>query len=171
MKMPVFTPAAKRELKGLAARLAAFGAGAWLLLGVVFGVGSVQNGDMHPTMEAGDVYFYYRLQTKWHAGDLVCAQKEGKVLVGRVAAQAGDRVEITPAGEVLVNGSRVVENDIHTDTPAYEGGPEYPVQLGEGELFLLCDERLAGADSRLYGPVSAEECRGKILVLVRRNNL
>lgn len=169
--MRTLSQAEKREVQGLAIRLAAFALGGWLCLGVVFGIGSMKSGDMHPALEAGDVYFYYRLEKAWHTGDLVCARKNGDTVIGRIAAAEGDTVEISPAGEVIVNGSRVVENDIHTPTPPYAGGPDYPLTLAEGELFLLCDERQGGADSRLYGPVSADECRGKLLLVLRRNNL
>lgn len=165
------SPAEKQELRGLAFRLAAFALGGWLLLGVLFGVGSPGSADMHPTMEAGDVYFYYRLQKTWRAGDLMCAEKEGRSVVGRVAAVGGDTVEISPAGEVFINGSRVVENEVQTATPPYAGGPEYPLKLKEGEVFLLCDERRGGADSRLYGPVSERECKGKLVLILRRNGL
>lgn len=165
------SPAEKRELSGLGIRLAAFALGGWLLLGVVFGIGSAQNGDMHPAMEAGDVYIYYRLQQTWRAGDLVCAQKEGRTIVGRIAAVGGDTVEISPAGEVFINGSRVVENEVYTVTPPYAGGPDYPLKLAEGEVFLLCDERQGGADSRLYGPVSESERKGRLVLILRRNEL
>lgn len=167
---PTLSPADRRELKGLALRLAAFALGGWLLLGVVFGVGSAPNDDMHPAMEAGDVYVYYRLQKNWRAGDLVCAKKQGHTVVGRVAAAQGDSVAITPQGQVMVNGALVLQRDA-SPTPAYEGGPDYPVTLGEGEVFLLCDNRRTGADSRLFGPLSANQRRGKILVILRRSQL
>ena len=155
---PALSPADRRELKGLALRLAAFALGGWLLLGVAFGVGSAPNDDMHPAMEAGDVYVYYRLQKNWRAGDLVCAKKQG------------DSVAITPQGQVMVNGALVLQRDA-SPTPAYEGGPDYPLTLGEGEVFLLCDNRRTGADSRLFGPLSANQRRGKILVILRRSQL
>ena len=108
---PTLSPADRRELKGLALRLAAFALGGWLLLGVVFGVGSAPNDDMHPAMEAGDVYVYYRLQKNWRAGDLVCAKKQGHTVVGRVAAAQGDSVAITPQGRVMVNGALVLQRE------------------------------------------------------------
>ena len=114
---PTLSPADRRELKGLALRLAAFALGGWLLLGGVFGVGSAPNDDMHPAMEAGDVYVYYRLQKNWRAGDLVCAKKQGHTVVGRVAAAQGDSVAITPQGQVMVNGALVLQRDA-SPTPA-----------------------------------------------------
>ena len=54
---------------------------------------------------------------------------------------------------------------------AAQGGPDYPVTLAEGELFLLCDARTTGADSRLYGPIPQRQVLGTALAALRRSGL
>ena len=56
-------------------------------------------------------------------------------------------------------------------TRAFSAENGYPLTLGEGEVFLLCYNRRTGADSRLFGPLSANQRRGKILVILRRSQL
>ena len=108
--------------------------------------------------------------------DVLSESKMEEVLYDYHLAQAlaktaqGDSVAITPQGQVMVNGALVLQRDA-SPTPAYEGGPDYPLTLGEGEGFLLCDNRRTGADSRLFGPLSANQRRGKILVILRRSQL
>ncbi len=43
-------------------------------------------------------------------------------------------------------------------------GKTEPVTLGDGEYFVLGDNRLVAADSRLWGAVTQEDFRGKLLV-------
>ena len=91
--------------------------------------------------------------------------------MGRVVAQGGDTVEITEDARLKVNESMVWENDIFYTTPQYEQGISYPVKLKEDELFILCDYREGGEDSRSFGPVSREELKGKVITVIRRSGL
>ena len=47
----------------------------------------------------------------------------------------------------------------------------YPLTLGEREYFVLADQRNGGMDSRYFGIVRAEEIRGIVITVLRRNNL
>jgi len=91
--------------------------------------------------------------------------------LGRIAARGGDTVTVTDTGALIINGSTVAEPDITTPTQPVEGGPDYPVTLAEGELFLLCDARTTGADSRLYGPIPQRQVLGTALAALRRSGL
>jgi signal peptidase I len=42
-----------------------------------------------------------------------------------------------------------------------------PYVASDGQYFLLADNRLTGADSRAYGPVSAESCKGRAFLIYR----
>jgi signal peptidase I len=66
----------------------------------------------------------------------------------------------------------VIETNIFYPTRPYEEGVTvYPLTLGEGEYFVLADQRNGGMDSRYFGIVREEEIRGIVITVLRRNNL
>ena len=114
---------------------------------------------------------YYRLNQTWHAQDVVVVKKDGVTYTARIVAQSGDKVEITDDAQLKVNDSIVLENDIYYSTPRYDDQVQYPVTLGEGEFFVLCDYREGAKDSRYFGPVSRSEVKGKVITVLRRSGL
>ena len=96
---------------------------------------------------------------------------EKTLFVGRVVAAAGDTVEVTADGRLLVNGNSMIESNIFYPTTEYVGFLEYPLKLQAGEVFVLADFRNGGADSRFFGPVKEQEILGTVITLVRRNHL
>ena len=65
-----------------------------------------------------------------------------------------------------------IESNIFYPTQPYEEGvTEYPVKLGQGEYFVLADQRNGGMDSRYFGVIRQEEIRGIVITILRRNNL
>ena len=96
---------------------------------------------------------------------------EGELFVARVVAAAGDTVEITDDERLLVNGNSMIETNIFYSTPRYEGEVEYPLVLGEDEVFVLADKRNNGVDSRFFGPVHKGDILGTVITILRRNNL
>ena len=143
----------------------------YLLFGVMFGITTVKNEDMSPRMSAGDLVLYYRLDKHPVAGDVIVYKKDDQQYVGRIVAKGGDSVEITEEGTVKVNGSIVLEQNIFYETPQYESEVKYPLQLQEGECFVLGDHREGATDSRYFGAVDTQEIRGKIITVIRRNQL
>lgn len=143
----------------------------WILFELVFGLTPVRNDDMLPRLSAGDLMLYYRLEQNFHANDVVVAKKDGVTYTARIVAQSGDKVEITGDAQLKVNDSIVLENDIYYRTPRYDDKVQYPVTLGEGEFFVLCDYREGAKDSRYFGPVSRSEIKGKVITVLRRSGL
>lgn len=94
-----------------------------------------------------------------------------ETFVCRVVATAGDTVEITPNGSLIINGNSMIESNIFSPTTMYVGFVEYPLTLKAGECFVLADHRDGGADSRFFGPVKEEEILGTVITIARRNNL
>lgn len=149
----------------------------WVLFFKVIGLTHMPNGDMHPRIDAGDLLMFYRLDTDVQAQDIIVIEKEtpdsdGKkaLVVSRVIAIPGDEVDIRDK-QVYVNGEAQVESDIFYLTPIYQGRPDYPITLGEDEVFVLADAREEGGDSRWFGPVKKDEIQGTVISLLRRNNL
>lgn len=144
----------------------------WLLFGVFFGIASVRGDDMFPRMSAGDVVLYYRLEKNFNSGDVLVLKKEGKMRVGRVVAHENDSVEITGEGELKINGNVVVENNVFYKTYPYDKKRvRYPLKLKKDEVFVLCDYREGGKDSRYFGAIRKSEIKGKVITILRRSNL
>ena len=143
----------------------------WILFGVLFGITPMQNNDMSPSISAGDLILYYRMQEKLRKEDVGIFEKDGEQYVGRIVGKGGESVEITEEAYLRVNGSMVVESDIFYTTPRYGDEIEYPVQLGEDQYFILCDYREGAKDSRYFGPVNQDEIKGKVITILRRSNL
>lgn len=143
----------------------------WLLFGYVVGVMNAPNSDMSPNIKASDLLLYYRLDNSYRAQDVVVLVKNDTSYVGRIVAVGGDSVDISDSERLIVNGNMVSEPHIYGDTPRFEGFVQYPVKLGDNEYFILCYSRGGSEDSRYYGTVSADDIRGKVVSVVRRNNL
>ena len=92
--------------------------------------------------------FYHQPQR----GDVVVVSKQsydnGKPIVKRVIATEGQTVDIDfSAGSVTVDGVELDEPYINELTFTDEG-TEFPLTLGEGEIFVMGDNRNHSTDSR-----------------------
>ena len=133
-----------------------------LLLGIIFAVvwifllGICRNGDesMNPAIRAGD---------------LVIKQDGGRQ-IRRVAAVSGDVVDVTEEG-LNVNGYQQQEADIYTETLPYKNGIEYPLTVGEGQIFVLGDNRISAEDGRIYGTTDLKDVQGVVMTVIRRRNI
>lgn len=143
----------------------------WLMFGFVLGSMQAPNSDMSPNIKTNDLVLYYRLSREFHAQDVVVVAKNNTDYIGRIVAVPGDTLDITDAENLVINGNTVIESNVYTATPRYEGFVEYPVKLGNDEYFILCDRRTGGEDSRYYGSVTKDEIKGKVITIVRRNDL
>lgn len=162
---------AKAEIRRFLTRLAVFAALCWgAVRGRVRAGGGA--GQYHGTPPVRRRPRPVQPVRAWHRGrQVVLYRQDGTLRLGRIAARGGDTVTVTDTGALIINGSTVAEPDITTPTQPVEGGPDYPVTLAEGELFLLCDARTTGADSRLYGPIPQRQVLGTALAALRRSGL
>lgn len=150
----------------------------WILFFQIVGLTHMPSGDMAPRLDAGDLVLFYRLDKNVKAQDVIVIEKvtpdsdgEKALFISRVIAAAGDTVEITEDGHVIVNGNSLIESNIFSTTQPYKGYTEYPLTLGKGECFVLSDARRNCEDSRYFGPVARKEIQGSVITIVRRNNL
>ena len=136
----------------------------------LFGVVQVGDESMRPAVREGDLVVYYRLQKDYVAGDLVVVDDGDEKEVRRVIAVAGDEVDFTADG-LMINGYLQSESSIYAETEPFTGGITYPVTVGEGQVFVMGDNRPSSKDSRLYGPVDiATGTEGEAMTIVRRRN-
>ncbi len=143
----------------------------YVLFAHIIGITTMPNADMYPRIDSGDFLMFYRLDKEPKAQDVVVFEKNGTRYVGRVVAVAGDTVAISNDGAVEINGYNMVETNIFYETYPLEGFTKYPVTLGQGECFILADQRKGTEDSRYFGPVKYSELEGTVITVMRRTNL
>lgn len=155
----------------LAQRVVLVGAMFWVLFGVVFMLARVQGNEMFPAVKDGDLVLAYRLQQSCTKNDVVVYQADGVTHVGRVLALAGDVVNITEDGTLLVNGTTQSGEILYPTYPASAAGLSYPYTVPEGSVFILADYRTNAADSRNFGAIPMRDVKGTVLALLRRRGL
>ena len=166
-----------RALKTFLFRTVALLVVLYVLFFHIVGITTIPGRDMYPRLDAGDLLLYYRLERNPKSQDIVVIEKaadsgeKAQRFVCRVVAAPGDTVEVSADKGLCVNGNTLIENNIFYPTDAYEDRMEYPVKLGNGEYFVMADRRNGGMDSRYFGTVKAEEIKGVVITILRRNNL
>lgn len=158
--------------------LVAFLVVAWVLFFKVIGLTHMPTEDMEPRIDGGDLLVFYRLDKDAAFQDVIVFEKDidgsGKktLLVARVMAVPGDTVNINANHQLVVNGNVIVEDTIYyTSTHRRGDRVSYPLTLGDGQYFVLTDNRDTGMDSRYFGPVSRDEVLGTVITLFRRHKL
>ena len=140
-----------------------------VVFGVVFGLKRMPTALMQPAMQEGDLLLYYRLDRNFQLGDVVIAKHDGKERVLRIVALAGQTVDITEEGQLLIDGyPEATETYYQT---AKLDDVEYPYRVQEDEVFLVGDYREAVDDSRKFGAVSKTELKGKVIGRFQVRNL
>ena len=153
-----------REILYLLLKIVAIAAAFVVVFTFVFGVLRYSENAMLPAVKDGDLVFYYRLEKEYTASDLVVLRYQGHEQVRRVVATAGDVVDITEDG-LTINGA---PHEIYEQTQRYDTGVEFPMELKEGQIFVLGDSRENASDSRVYGAVDVHDTLGKVMTIVRR---
>lgn len=138
----------------------------------VFGIYAVNTLDMKPTIQAGDIVFYYRLvdQEKLYAQDLVLYEVDGEQYLGRIIAKNEDEIDISDDHHLVINGATTIESNIYYKTYKYESDVTYPVHLKENEYFILSDAREGGKDSRYFGAIHFSQIKGILFADVGKLN-
>ena len=133
----------------------------------------VEGPSMQTTLYGGDMVLVLKpYLTTIEAGDVVVVHQYNAQLNGtiikRVIATEGQTVDIDfDTGTVYVDGAALEEAYIAERTYTSEG-LQFPVTLGEGEVFLMGDNRNHSTDSRstMLGVVDERYIMGKAVFLV-----
>lgn len=141
----------------------------WIAFTQVFYLTGARGTDMYPAVLDGDILLGYRLEKSYSKNDVVAATVNGKEVIGRVVAAAGDSVDITEDGLLYVNGTQQT-GEIAFPTQPREGAT-YPITVPEGCIYLLGDYRTHTTDSRDYGPVETKAVKAKIVSILRRRGI
>jgi signal peptidase I len=125
----------------------------------------VPSSSMSPTLEARDHVLANKLAYKFggspKVGDLAVFEEPGTgdVLVKRVVATGGERVEIRD-GVLFVD--RRPRREPYVDQDMVDGFYFGPAHVPAGELFVMGDNRGDSQDSRDFGPVQHAQLIGRV---------
>lgn len=138
----------------------------------------VINGDgMADSMRDSERWAVDRLKNDYSGGDIVTfkeSEDSDDVMVSRVVAVAGDELYIDfETGDVYVNGSVLDEPYISEKTRSkgkyIDGliasgsyGPDNPIKIEDGQVFVMGDNRNNARDSRNFGPVDVSLIEGTV---------
>ncbi len=98
-------------------------------------------------------------------------KKDGRTTTGRVVAVAGDTVDITKDG-LMINGATQISQDIYTlILHSFKMELTSQSSVGEGQIFVLGDNRPEASDSRIYGCINVKDVKGKAIAVIRTRGL
>ena len=122
---------------------------------------------MEPALDNGEVVLVNRLSYRLFSparGDIVAYSQNGseQYSIKRIAGLPGETIQIID-GSIFIDGEELTE-DIYAEDISYAGLASAPVELGDGEYFVIGDNAAASDDSRSpdAGPVSEDEIYGKV---------
>ena len=121
---------------------------------------------MNNTLKSGELVVSVK-GASFETGDIVAFYYNNNILVKRVIANPGQRVDIDKDGNVYVDDVKIEEP--YLDGKDY-GDPdiEFPYQVPDDRIFVLGDNRAVSVDSRntSVGCVSSEQIVGKIVLRI-----
>ncbi len=130
---------------------------------------------MSPTLMNGDRVVVNKLSYDAHdlnRGDVVVfARPDGlpagpddpKDLIKRVIGLPGDTI-FTRDGSVYINDRLLEEPYLPEGTMSYE--IDEPIEVPEGHVFLMGDNRQHSSDSRVFGPVDVDTIVGRAFMIM-----
>ena len=61
--------------------------------------------------------------------------------------------------------------DIYFDTTQFKDGVDFPITVGEGQVFILGDNRPQASDSRTFGCIDLNDVKGKVIAVIRTRGI
>ena len=126
-----------------------------LVFTFMYGMARINDVSMKPAIKDGDLVMYYRLDKRFVSGDIAVFKKDGRTTTGRV----------------VINGATQISQDIYFDTTQFQNGVDFPITVGEGQIFVLGDNRPEASDSRIYGCINIKDVKGKAIAVIRTRGL
>lgn len=126
----------------------------------------ITDSSMKPLLNDGDIVLTVK-DNKFKTGDIVAFYHGNKILIKRVIGVESDFVNIDKDGIVYVNGKELKENYVK-ELKKGDSDIKYPVQVSDGSIFVLSDERDVLTDSRTtnVGQIKTNDIIGKVIFKV-----
>ena len=153
-----------RTLRNTIGPLIVVAAIAVLIATLIFPVLRVMGSSMAPTLD-NDQIIISRKTGNFEKGDIIAFYYNNKILLKRVIATTGEKVDIAKDGTVTVDGKELDEPYIKNK--AYgKTNIKLPYQVPDDMVFVMGDNRDVSIDSRntAVGCVSQEAILGKAVV-------
>ena len=133
-------------------KTAIFATVTYVLLACVLKITLVSGNRMSPFVRDGDLGIFSRLENI-SLGDVVIYENaSGQEQIGRVVASGGQTIDFSEQGGYTVNEYQPAEEIPFETYPSDNGYVTYPMELSEGEYFILNDFRNITDDSREREP-------------------
>ena len=131
---------------------------------IMMGLSTIEGNSMYPTLHDGDRVFYKRTSDDYRVGDVVVVDRpDGEEFVKRIVAVAGDTVNIQ-GGKVYINGEeQILDGPVGETYLVKDSDIPNPYRVGDGQVFVLGDNRLNSEDSRSFGAVKIEDLSGRLI--------
>lgn len=98
---------------------------------------------------------------------LLSKDQDSVSLIKRIIGIPGDVVDIK-GGSVYVN--EVILNEPYVKGETFKREIQFPIQVGEGELLVLGDNRPVSMDSRTFGLIDYNQVEGKAIFGIFKPN-
>ena len=108
----------------------------WILFHTIFLLGYVPSESMEPTLKKGSYLIAVRIYASLDTGDIIIFQRDGELLVKRIAAVGGDKVDLGRLS--YAQGRTVPKQD------------DEVIVVPEGCFFVLGDNTEKSFDSRYW---------------------
>ena len=124
---------------------------------------------MEQTLMVGDKVIINKLSynfTDVERGDVIAFHspiEEGKELVKRAIAIEGDEISLTSEGEIFINGERLDEGYLPDGQDIKY--LNQVITVGEGEVFVMGDNRNNSFDSRFFGNIPEDKIFGEFVII------
>ncbi len=141
-----------------------------LLHALVFGMYRIRDNAMEPAVKEGDLVIFYRLDKEYRVDDPITLQADGTIMIRRVAGVAGDTIDFKD-GVLIRNGVPQAEKGVYEKTEQFTEGPEFPLTVPDGFVFVMGDAREHSLDSRIFGCVKISDTYGTVVTVFRRRNI
>ena len=121
----------------------------------------IYGSSMDPTLENGQIVVSIKTK-KLKSGDVVAFWQGNKLLVKRVIASPGQKVDIDVNGKVFVDGKAISESYLDSESLG-NTDIDFPHQVEESRWFCMGDNRESSIDSRsaVIGDISKEQIEVK----------
>lgn len=129
----------------------------------IVGLAVVCGPSMQPTLDSGDIIIVNKFSEDFDRFDIVVIRGQSNVFIKRIIGLPGDSVQICD-GKVYINEEPL--DDVITTEITFAGTAYNKILLGQGEYFVLGDNREDSMDSRYeeIGIIQQEQICGKVIV-------